>query len=66
MSEDVKQHALEPFFTTKQNGTGLGLAVAKSVVDAHGGEIMIVSSPHEGCCVTINLPNKESVQTAPL
>ncbi|MDP1604789.1 MAG: ATP-binding protein [Legionella sp.] len=56
MSEDVKAQAFSPFFTTKAQGTGLGLAVVNAVVKAHEGAIILDSSPGTGCCVTINLP----------
>ena len=38
------QKLLEPFFTTKSNGTGLGLSVVKSVITAHGGELFLSKS----------------------
>ncbi|MEM1024953.1 MAG: ATP-binding protein [Myxococcota bacterium] len=45
-----------PFFTTKQSGTGLGLAVCQRIVSAHGGEIQAASNPGEGASFTITLP----------
>jgi two-component system sensor histidine kinase HydH len=39
MSPDVLEHTFEPFFTTKSRGAGLGLPLAKRIVDTHGGEI---------------------------
>lgn len=56
MSDEVKTQAFSPFFTTKANGTGLGLAVVNAVVKAHRGEIILDSSLAKGCRVTINLP----------
>jgi signal transduction histidine kinase len=41
---NVRESIFEPFFTTKPSGTGLGLAVVKRVVDAHGGELAVESS----------------------
>ncbi|WP_263261111.1 ATP-binding protein [Pseudomonas sp. RIT-PI-S] len=46
----------EPFFTTKTNGTGLGLAVVLSVVRAHGGELRLRSRPGRGTCALVTLP----------
>ncbi|MFC3907896.1 sensor histidine kinase [Legionella dresdenensis] len=56
MTEEVKAQAFAPFYTTKAQGTGLGLAVVQAVVKAHGGYTDLVSSPGQGCCITIHLP----------
>ncbi|ASQ45413.1 sensor histidine kinase [Legionella clemsonensis] len=56
MSEDIKSQAFAPFFTTKAQGTGLGLAVVNAVVKAHGGEVVLDSLSGQGSCITINLP----------
>lgn len=48
----------EPFFSTKPQGTGLGLAVVKSIVTAHGGEFLISTSQVHGTTVTIYLPGE--------
>ncbi len=45
-----------PFYTSKQRGTGLGLALSKKVVDAHGGSIEAHSAPGEGARFTITIP----------
>jgi PAS domain S-box-containing protein len=47
-----------PFFTTKAKGQGLGLAVCKRLVEAHGGEITIESKLGEGTTFTIKLPHR--------
>lgn len=49
-------HVFRLFFTTKSSGTGFGLAVAKKVVERHGGTIEVTSPPGEGACFTIELP----------
>lgn len=56
IAAQVQEQLFEPFVTTKQNGTGLGLAVVKSVIKAHNGEIAVDSRPGEGCCFTATLP----------
>jgi signal transduction histidine kinase len=56
MSADVLEHAFEPFFTTKSRGTGLGLPLAKRIVEAHGGQIEIATPSSEGTVVTLTLP----------
>jgi PAS domain S-box-containing protein len=56
MPPDVLEHAFEPFFTTKSRGTGLGLPLARRIIEAHGGEITIHTPPHGGTTVTLVLP----------
>ncbi|MCE4055262.1 ATP-binding protein [Pseudomonas sp. Au-Pse12] len=46
----------EPFFTTKTNGTGLGLTVVKAVARAHQGELSLRSRPGRGTCALVTLP----------
>jgi two-component system sensor histidine kinase PilS (NtrC family) len=45
-----------PFFTTKANGTGLGLAVVQRIADAHGGSVAIDAAPGGGARFTVRLP----------
>jgi len=45
-----------PLFTTKAKGVGMGLAICKRLVEAHGGSISVQSKEKEGTCVTITLP----------
>ena len=49
-------HVFEPFYTTKERGTGLGLAYASRVVAEHGGTIQCQSSPGRGTEFTLRLP----------
>ncbi|REL34852.1 sensor histidine kinase [Thalassotalea euphylliae] len=46
----------EPFFTSRAKGTGLGLAVVKSVANAHQGDVKLISGPNEGANICIKLP----------
>lgn len=48
----------DPFFTTKDHGTGLGLGIVKNIVESHGGGVQIVNRPVRGTRVTIELPVK--------
>lgn len=53
-----KMRLFEPFFSTKANGTGLGLVISNSMVRAHGGSINIESEEGKGTAVIIRLPVK--------
>ena len=56
ISDENIKNILKPFYTTKQNGTGLGLAVVKSVIDVHGGDLKINSSLDCGTEIVARLP----------
>lgn len=62
MSEEVKNQAFSPFYTTKAQGTGLGLAVVFAVVKAHGGKVHLESIPNEGTQVHIMIPGNKKYQ----
>jgi signal transduction histidine kinase len=51
----------DPFFTTKEQGTGLGLGIVKNIIESHGGSIQIVNRPVVGARVTVELPLKPKV-----
>jgi PAS domain S-box-containing protein len=53
---DLLPHIFEPLFTTKHNGTGLGLAVVHRIVTSHAGEIFVESRPGEGTEFHLFLP----------
>ncbi|NPU94084.1 MAG: GHKL domain-containing protein [Gammaproteobacteria bacterium] len=56
IAPDLQQKVLEPFFTTKSTGTGLGLAVVNAIVTSHGGRFSIDNAAGAGACARINLP----------
>ncbi len=56
MPEDVLKNVLRPFYTTREKGTGLGLPLAKKVVERHGGTLALESEVGVGTTVTIELP----------
>ena len=45
-----------PFFTTRQQGTGLGLSITQRIIEQHGGEISVMSSPEKGTTFTLSFP----------
>jgi signal transduction histidine kinase len=50
------EHIFEPFFTTKHTGMGLGLAVCRTIISAHGGEIWAINNPKRGATFQFTLP----------
>jgi two-component system, NtrC family, sensor histidine kinase HydH len=51
-----RRRIFEPYFTTKTKGAGLGLAIARRIVEAHGGTITVFGETDQGCCFQIALP----------
>ena len=56
MSETVMSNALVPFYSTKRSGTGLGLALTREIIEAHGGRIMLSNRDGGGLVVSLILP----------
>ena len=54
--DDQQQHIFEPFFSTKDEGTGLGLTVSYNIITAHGGTLELASNNGPGACFRIYLP----------
>ncbi|MHC6527288.1 sensor histidine kinase [Vibrio proteolyticus] len=52
------KRVFDPFYTTKRDGTGLGLSVSQSLLSQTGGEIRVTSEPAQGACFSIYLPKK--------
>ena len=56
IDDSVLEKIWDPFFTTKEMGTGLGLGIVKNIVESHGGSIQILNREEGGARVTVELP----------
>jgi signal transduction histidine kinase len=63
MDIQMRHHLFDPFFTTKIDGTGLGLAVVKSVIESHEGVIRVASRPGIGTRFRIQLPYLQGLKS---
>ncbi len=61
MTKEELEKLKNPFFTTKRNGTGLGVYLSKEIVKAHNGNIMYKSRENVGTTVTMTLPLKKDI-----
>jgi len=59
ISEEAVKDIFEPFYTTKEQGLGLGMPYAKKIIEQHGGNITCDSRPGEGTTIRIVLPAPE-------
>ncbi len=59
-SEEALSKALDPFFTTKETGTGLGLPIVKSIIEAHNGVLTLSNNEEGGACVSISFNKKNN------
>jgi PAS domain S-box-containing protein len=60
LSSEAARSVFEPFFTTKTKGTGLGMAIARRIVEAHGGKIEAALRSHQGAEFVVTLPRSPS------
>ena len=59
-SGEILPRAFEPLHTTKAVGTGLGLALCRAIVEAHGGTIEARNLDSRGACVTFRIPRRSA------
>jgi signal transduction histidine kinase len=56
IAPSIQSRVCEPFFSTRAAGTGLGLAVVKTVAEAHGGALALHSTPERGTSFELGVP----------
>ena len=70
IADEDLPHIFEPFFSTKAEGSGIGLALVYRVVQDHGGQIEVRSRPGDGTTFTLTLPGaraaERSAQPSPM
>ena len=54
--EESLDWVFDPFFSSKKNGSGLGLTIARDIIAEHNGELQIESRPQEGTCIRCRFP----------
>jgi signal transduction histidine kinase len=62
ISADKLPRIFEPFFTTKPNGMGMGLAISKTIIEAHGGTIRARNNPDHGATFSFTLPVQKAAE----
>jgi PAS domain S-box-containing protein len=66
IAADVLPHIFDPFFSTKSEGSGLGLSVSYAIARANGGDLRVDSAVGHGTTFTLRLPTAEPAESAPL
>lgn len=66
IAPSIQSRVFEPFFSTRPAGTGLGLAVVKTVTEAHGGALALDSAPDKGTKIELDLPRRAADVDSPL
>ncbi|MCB1742668.1 MAG: two-component sensor histidine kinase [Gammaproteobacteria bacterium] len=56
LSPEVAASVFKPFFTSKRNGLGLGLSLAKRIIEGHGGTLLLSNRQQGGACARVQLP----------
>jgi PAS domain S-box-containing protein len=62
MDPETQKRLFEPFYTTKEKGTGLGMAIAKQIAELHSGDLIVTSAAGAGTTATVRLPLAKIVE----
>jgi two-component system NtrC family sensor kinase len=62
MDPETQKRLFEPFYTTKEKGTGLGMAIAKQIAELHSGDLTVISKLGLGTTATVRLPLTKFVE----
>jgi signal transduction histidine kinase len=64
IAPDELDHVFDPFYTTREDGTGLGLTIVRRIADAHGAELFIESQPGVGTTIRLSMPRTVTIHDA--
>ena len=65
MDEETRRRVFDPFVTSKEDGTGLGLPIVKRIIEAHGGRIELASTTGEGTEFILSFPKNGATSGGP-
>jgi two-component system sensor kinase FixL len=60
IAPDKSTNIFEPFFTTKSTGMGLGLSLARTIIESHGGKLWVEDGPNGGAIFRFRIPRTQS------
>ncbi len=64
LSDDALRHAFDPYYTTKRNSAGLGLAHVQRIAQLHGGNVVATNCPEGGAAFTLRFPPRAQLRAA--
>jgi signal transduction histidine kinase len=64
IAPDEIDHVFDPFYTTREDGTGLGLTIVRRIADAHGADLCIESEPGLGTTIRLSMPRTVTIHAA--